>query len=69
VSRPASKATSWLGQAAVVGIKALGRGACISPRQPKEIVIVPGGHFDAYVKSFEVFSGHARDWFTRYLAT
>lgn len=38
------------------------------PRQPKEIVIVPGGHFDAYVKSFEVFSGHARDWFIRYLA-
>ena len=37
--------------------------------QPKELVIVPGGHFDAYVKSFDTFSGHARDWFTRYLAT
>jgi uncharacterized protein len=37
-------------------------------RQPKELVIVPGGHFDAYVKSFETFSGQARDWFTRYLA-
>jgi uncharacterized protein len=36
--------------------------------QPKELVIVPGGHFDAYTKSFEVFSGHARDWFTRHLA-
>ena len=36
--------------------------------QPKELVIVPGGHFDAYVKSFEIFSGRARDWFTRYLA-
>jgi fermentation-respiration switch protein FrsA (DUF1100 family) len=36
--------------------------------QPKELVIVPGGHFDAYVKSFDTFSGHARDWFTRYLA-
>jgi fermentation-respiration switch protein FrsA (DUF1100 family) len=36
--------------------------------QPKELVIVPGGHFDAYVKSFEIFGGHARDWFTRYLA-
>jgi uncharacterized protein len=36
--------------------------------QPKELVIVPGGHFDAYVKSFDTFSGQARDWFTRYLA-
>jgi uncharacterized protein len=36
--------------------------------QPKELVIVPGGHFDAYVKSFDTFSGLARDWFTRYLA-
>jgi uncharacterized protein len=36
--------------------------------QPKELVIVPGGHFDAYVKSFDTFSGHARDWFIRYLA-
>jgi uncharacterized protein len=35
--------------------------------QPKELVIVQGGHFDAYTKSFEVFSGQARDWFTRYL--
>jgi hypothetical protein len=24
-------------------------------------VIVPGGHFDAYVKSFDTFSGHARN--------
>jgi uncharacterized protein len=37
--------------------------------QPKELVIVPGGHFDAYTKSFEVFGGHARDWFTRHLGT
>ena len=37
--------------------------------QRKELVIVPGGHFDAYVKSFDTFSGHARDWFTRHLAT
>ena len=37
--------------------------------QPKELVIVPGGHFDAYVKSFDTFSGYARDWFTRYLTS
>jgi len=31
-------------------------------------VILPDGHFDAYVKGFEAASGCARDWFTRYLA-
>jgi uncharacterized protein len=36
--------------------------------QPKELVILPGGHFDAYVKGFEGASSHARDWFTRHLA-
>ncbi|MGA2830756.1 MAG: alpha/beta hydrolase [Streptosporangiaceae bacterium] len=37
--------------------------------QPKELVILPGGHFDAYVKGFDAASSHARDWFTRHLAT
>ena len=36
--------------------------------QPKELIIMPGGHFDAYVAGFEASSGAARDWFTRYLA-
>jgi uncharacterized protein len=36
--------------------------------QPKELVILPDGHFDAYGKGFEASSGHARDWFTRHLA-
>jgi hypothetical protein len=35
--------------------------------RPKELVILPGGHFDAYVKGFEASSGQARDWFTRHL--
>jgi len=35
--------------------------------QPKELVILPGGHFDAYVKGFDAASGQARDWLTRYL--
>ncbi len=36
--------------------------------QPKELVILPGGHFDAYTKGFEASSGQARGWFTRHLA-
>jgi fermentation-respiration switch protein FrsA (DUF1100 family) len=36
--------------------------------QPKELVILPGGHFDAYTKGFDASSGQARDWFTRHLA-
>jgi uncharacterized protein len=36
--------------------------------QPKELIIMPGGHFDAYTKGFEASSGRARDWFTRHLA-
>jgi fermentation-respiration switch protein FrsA (DUF1100 family) len=36
--------------------------------QPKELVILPGGHFDAYTKGFEASSGPARDWFTRHLS-
>jgi fermentation-respiration switch protein FrsA (DUF1100 family) len=36
-------------------------------RQPKELVILPGGHFDAYVAGFERASGPARDWFVRHL--
>jgi hypothetical protein len=29
--------------------------------QPKELVILPGGDFDAYTKGFEASSGQARD--------
>jgi fermentation-respiration switch protein FrsA (DUF1100 family) len=36
--------------------------------QPKELVILPGGHFEAYTKGFEAASGQARDWFSRHLA-
>jgi len=35
--------------------------------QPKELVIMPGGHFDAYTKGLEASSGPARDWFLRHL--
>ena len=36
-------------------------------RQPKELVILHGGHFDAYTVGFEASSGAARDWFVRHL--
>src|SRR5215211_350873 len=36
-------------------------------REPKKLVLLPGGHFDAYVKDFETASGAARDWFLEHL--
>lgn len=34
---------------------------------PKRLVIVPGGHFEPYVRHFEKTSGAARDWFREHL--
>jgi uncharacterized protein len=36
-------------------------------REPKKLVILPGGHFDAYVAGFDRASGPARDWFVQHL--
>jgi uncharacterized protein len=36
-------------------------------REPKRLVILPGGHFDAYVDGFAEASGPARDWFVEHL--
>jgi len=36
-------------------------------REPKRLVILPGGHFDAYVDGFDGASGAAVDWFTTHL--
>jgi fermentation-respiration switch protein FrsA (DUF1100 family) len=36
--------------------------------EPKQLIVLPGGHFDAYVAGFAAASGHARDWFVRHLA-
>jgi uncharacterized protein len=37
---------------------------------PKRLVLVPGGHFDAYVgRGFEISSGAARDFFVEHLLT
>jgi uncharacterized protein len=36
--------------------------------EPKQLVVLPGGHFDAYVgPGFEQASGAARDWFVQHL--
>ncbi|HXZ88035.1 MAG TPA: alpha/beta hydrolase [Candidatus Binataceae bacterium] len=36
--------------------------------EPKRLVVLGGGHFDAYVKDFTLSSDSAREWFVRYLA-
>jgi fermentation-respiration switch protein FrsA (DUF1100 family) len=36
-------------------------------REPKRLVLLPGGHFDAYVEGFEHSSGSACDWFHAHL--
>jgi fermentation-respiration switch protein FrsA (DUF1100 family) len=35
--------------------------------EPKRLVILDGGHFDAYVRAFELSSRAARDWFVEHL--
>ena len=36
-------------------------------REPKRLVLLPDGHFDAYGKAFDDASGAARDWFLQHL--
>lgn len=35
--------------------------------EPKQLVVLPGGHFDAYVKGFDISSAVQLDWFTQHL--
>jgi fermentation-respiration switch protein FrsA (DUF1100 family) len=35
--------------------------------EPKKLILLKGGHFDAYVKDFADSSGQARDWFVQHL--
>src|SRR5262245_27226199 len=37
--------------------------------EPKKLTLLPGGHFDAYVKDFEASAAAARDWFVGHLAS
>ncbi len=39
-----------------------------SAREPKKLVILPGGHFDAYVNGFSLSSGNAVGWYKQWLA-
>jgi fermentation-respiration switch protein FrsA (DUF1100 family) len=36
--------------------------------EPKRLVALKGGHFDAYVADFDAASGAARDWFAQHLS-
>jgi hypothetical protein len=36
-------------------------------REPKKLVLLPGGHFDAYVEGFALSSSSAIDWYTQWL--
>jgi hypothetical protein len=36
--------------------------------QPKRLVTIAGGHFDAYLKGFDDSSGAAGGWFTKHLS-
>jgi hypothetical protein len=38
-------------------------------REPKRLVLLPGGHFDAYVDGFDISSAAATDWFSEHLVT
>ncbi len=35
--------------------------------EPKRLVLLPGGHFDAYTTDFDLAAGAARDWFVEHL--
>jgi uncharacterized protein len=36
-------------------------------REPKKLVLLPGGHFDAYISGFDVASSAATEWFLTHL--
>jgi fermentation-respiration switch protein FrsA (DUF1100 family) len=35
--------------------------------EPKKLVLLPGGHFDAYTNDFATASGEAANWFVQHL--
>ena len=45
----------------------LALGAFDRAREPKKLVLLAGGHFEAYTKDFETASRAARDWFLEHL--
>jgi uncharacterized protein len=52
----------------VLTVSDLAIGAYEEAREPKKLVILPGGHFGAYTgPDFELSSGAARDWLVQHL--
>ncbi len=52
----------------ILTVSDLAIGAYEDAREPKKLVILPGGHFGAYTgPDFEVSSGAARDWLVQHL--
>jgi uncharacterized protein len=47
----------------------LALGAYERALQPKKLVIIAGGHFDPYLKQFDVAGGAACNWFAEHLAS
>jgi pimeloyl-ACP methyl ester carboxylesterase len=37
-------------------------------REPKDLVLLPGNHYECYVEQFEATSAASRDWFVEHLA-
>ena len=35
--------------------------------EPKQLIIMPGGHFDAYIDGFDIAATAAVQWFTEHL--
>ena len=35
--------------------------------EPRKLILLPGGHFDAYTTDFSTAAGEAADWFARHL--
>jgi hypothetical protein len=51
----------------VLTVADLALGAYERALQPKRLVTLTGGHFDAYVNDFEASAGPAAEWFTQHL--
>ena len=51
----------------VLTVADLALGAYERALEPKRLVTLTGGHFDAYVKDFEASAGPAAEWFTQHL--
>ncbi len=51
----------------VLTVSDLAFAAYETAREPKKLVVLEGGHFDAYINSFDESSLAARDWFCEYL--